>query len=307
MAELLQFHDADSMRKFSRQQRLAGKRIALVPTMGYLHAGHLSLVQAAKDRADIVIASIYVNPTQFSKNEDFGVYPKAREEDHRKLTEMGCAAVFEPSSLYHPGTESKGDASDTCNVIGAGQHSVGAHETFIQVEQLQKGLCGVSRPHFFRGVATIVAKLFNIVEPDVAVFGKKDFQQWRIISRMVRDLDFDIEIVGIATGREADGMAMSSRNALLTSDNRHKAVCISQALKWAESQIVQGDISPSGLQQQVSSRMQEGGGRVDYVSVTDADNLQELQDFVAGQAVLVAVAVFFGAVRLIDNVVAVKQ
>ncbi|KAL3131838.1 hypothetical protein ABBQ38_007551 [Trebouxia sp. C0009 RCD-2024] len=307
MTDLLQFRDASSMRKYSRQQRLAGKRIALVPTMGYLHAGHLSLVQAAKDRADIVIASIYVNPTQFSKNEDFGVYPKAREEDHRKLLEMGCAAVFEPLSLYHPGsgsTEGKGDAS---NVVGAGEHIAGAHETFIEVQQLQKGLCGVSRPHFFRGVATIVAKLFNIVEPDVAVFGKKDYQQWRVICRMVRDLDFDIEIVGVATGREADGMAMSSRNALLTPENRQKAVCISQALKWADGQIAQGCVSPSDIQQEVKARVQQAGGRVDYVSVTDAENLQELMQFEAGQEVLVALAVFFGSVRLIDNVVAVKK
>ena len=242
-----------------------------------------------------------------------------------------------------------------------------------------------SRPNTLR--MQIVAKLFNIVEPDVAVFGKKDFQQWRIICRMVRDLDFDIEIVGIATGREADGMAMSSRNALLTPENRHKALCISEALKvifllifcrayhgiygsckamqnlvrdskiwlgfvqpnipnlpsndlkdhmintlsdgillmhmprlcpcvvkhvgivwvqWAECQIVQADISPSDVQQEVSSRIQQGGGKIDYVSVTDADNLQELRHFIVGQEVLIAVAVFFGAVRLIDNVAVVK-
>ncbi|DBA98444.1 TPA: hypothetical protein ACH3X3_012448 [Trebouxia sp. C0006] len=307
MPELLQFKDASSMRDYSRQQRQAGKRIALVPTMGYLHAGHISLVQAATERADIVIASIYVNPTQFSRNEDFGVYPKAREEDHRKLLAAGCAAVFEPASLYHSGTVSSQGAGDNANVVGAGEHVVGAHETFIQVEQLQKGLCGVSRPHFFRGVATIVAKLFNIVEPDVAVFGKKDYQQWRVICRMVRDLDFDVEVVGIATGREEDGMAMSSRNALLTPEDRQRAVCISQALKWAEEQISHHEATPSGIQHEVTDRITKGGGRVDYVSVTDAENLQELKHFISGQEVLVAIAAFFGSVRLIDNVVTVKQ
>ncbi|KAL0042229.1 hypothetical protein WJX77_006723 [Trebouxia sp. C0004] len=283
MPELLQFKDANSMRDYSRQQRQAGKRIALVPTMGYLHAGHMSLVQAARDRADVVIASIYVNPTQFSRNEDFGVYPKARKDDHRKLLAAGCAAVFEPASLYYSGTVSSDSAGDNANVVGAGEHVVGAHETFIQVEQLQKGLCGVSRPHFFRGVATIVAKLFNIVEPDVAVFGKKDYQQWRVICRMVRDLDFDVEVVGIATGREEDGIAMSSRNALLTPKDRQRAVCISQALKWAEGQISHHEAAPSGIQHEVTDRISKGGGRVDYVSVTDAENLQELKQFVAGQ------------------------
>lgn len=307
MANLEIFTDAINMRKFSRQQRLAGKRIALVPTMGYLHAGHMSLVKAARERADVVIASIYVNPTQFSKNEDFGVYPKAREEDHRKLIEAGCVAVFEPMSLYQPGTGTATNTSDAANVVGAGEHTVGAHETYIQVEQLQKGMCGISRPHFFRGVATIVAKLFNIVEPDVAVFGKKDYQQWRVICRMVRDLDFDIEIVGIATGREPDGMAMSSRNALLTPDNRQKAVCISHALKWAEAAISHQDPAPSDIQQEVADRINKASGRVDYVSVTDAENLQKLERFLPGQDVLVAVAAFFGSVRLIDNVVAARQ
>ncbi|KAF6258680.1 hypothetical protein COO60DRAFT_1517833 [Scenedesmus sp. NREL 46B-D3] len=285
----------EDMRAFSRQQKLAGKTIAFVPTMGYLHEGHLSLIEAAKAHADVVVASIYVNPTQFSANEDFDVYPRNPDSDRLQLQAAGCAAVFEPvGSLYHqvPG------AGDGSNVVGRESGHPDSHETWVTVERLQQGLCAVSRPHFFRGVATVVTKLFHIVEPDVAVFGQKDYQQWRLISRMVRDLDFPIRIIGMPICREADGLAMSSRNARLSPEARSKALSISQALHWAQ-QAVQ--------QLQVRQRITAAGGEVDYVQLRDADNLHEVAD-AAAQATLLAVAAWFpakdkGTVRLIDNMV----
>eukprot|EP00891_Asterochloris_glomerata_P001325 jgi/Astpho2/1325/e_gw1.00024.24.1_t len=301
MAGFQVFPDAASMRVFSRQQRCDGKSIALVPTMGYLHAGHISLIDIARQvaHADVVIASIYVNPTQFAAHEDFGVYPASLEEDHRKLQAAGCVAVFQPASLYAHGQSPTPDSSA---VVGAAQHVPGQHETFIQVEQLQKGLCGVSRPHFFRGVATVVAKLFNIVEPDVAVFGSKDYQQLAVIRRMVRDLDFGIQIVGGPIAREPDGLAMSSRNALLEPSNRQRAVCVSQALQVVLASTSGPAISTQQLQDQIAERIASGGGRVDYVEVVDAAELQRCED-VRSQPTLIAVAAFFGKVRLIDNVV----
>lgn len=178
----------------------------------------------------------------------------------------------------------------------------------LQVERLQKPLCGVSRPHFFRGVATIVAKLFNIVEPDVAVFGRKDYQQWRVICRMVRDLDFPIEVVGMPICREADGLAMSSRNARLSAESRRKALCICSSLQWAQGAVGSGQITmPYDVRQHVCAAIEEAGGKVDYVELVQAENLSTVDD-ASKQPTLLAVAAWFaakdrGTVRLIDNVV----
>ncbi|KAK9809084.1 hypothetical protein WJX72_009131 [[Myrmecia] bisecta] len=291
--------DAESMRAFTRQHRKSGRSVALVPTMGFLHAGHLSLIREAKQHADIVVVSIYVNPTQFAAHEDFGVYPRSVEDDHEKLAHLHVDAVFEPASLY----ARVGNAMDNENVIGAAQRQHGAHETFVEVQQLQKGLCGDSRPHFFRGVATVVAKLFNIVEPDVAVFGQKDYQQWRVICRMVRDLDFPIQIIGVPTEREADGLAMSSRNALLTPQSRQQAPAIYQSLQWAVNAVAEGEASSAGaIKAEIRRRLADAGGVVDYVEVVDAENLNTVEDL-RKQPTLLAVAVKFGSVRLIDNIV----
>jgi len=267
--------------------------------MGYLHDGHLALVEGAKRFADVVVVSIYVNPTQFSVNEDFDVYPRDVEGDREKLRRAGVDAVFEPSSLY----EAAPSSSATSFVVGTGEFIPGGHETYVQVEQLQKVLCGVSRPHFFRGVATVCAKLFNIVEPDVAVFGKKDYQQWRIISTMVRDLDFGVEVVGMPLVREPDGLAMSSRNVRLSPDERQRALCISRGLRTAREAIEGGaQMSPAEVQRDIAGAIQSAGGAVDYVEVLDADNLSPVSGF-AAQDTLIAVAAKFGSVRLIDNTV----
>ncbi|WIA18346.1 hypothetical protein OEZ85_009811 [Tetradesmus obliquus] len=273
--------------------------------MGYLHEGHLSLIEAAKSHADVVVASIYVNPTQFSANEDFDVYPRNPDSDRLQLQAAGCAAVFEPEgSLYHqvPG------AGDGSNVVGRESGHPESHETWVTVERLQQGLCGVSRPHFFRGVATVVTKLFHIVEPDVAVFGQKDYQQWRLITRMVRDLDFPISIIGMPICRENDGLAMSSRNARLSPESRANALSISQAMAWAQQAVAQRQAtSAAAIAAEVRQRITAAGGEVDYVQLRDADNLHEVAD-AAAQATLLAVAAWFpakdrGTVRLIDNMV----
>ncbi|KAG2501049.1 hypothetical protein HYH03_000868 [Edaphochlamys debaryana] len=302
--ELPVFTTAADMRNWVRKQKKSGRKVALVPTMGYLHDAHLSLVKAALEKADVVVASIYVNPTQFAAHEDFDVYPRNADEDRAKLKAVGAHAVFEPESLYVqvPG------ASEGANVVGRETHHPDSHETYVTVERLQKPLCGGSRPHFFRGVCTVVTKLFHICEPDVAVFGRKDYQQFRVISRMVRDLDFPIEVVGVPIGREADGLAMSSRNARLSPESREKALCLSRGLAWAEKAAAEGSVSDSAaVQAHVRGLIEEAGGKVDYVELLHAINLGPVTDL-SSQPVLLALAVHFpakdvGTVRLIDNTV----
>eukprot|EP00879_Flechtneria_rotunda_P008714 GHRR01009128.1.p1 GENE.GHRR01009128.1~~GHRR01009128.1.p1 ORF type:complete len:316 (+),score=79.70 GHRR01009128.1:1132-2079(+) len=300
------FTNKDDVRAFSRKQKRAGNTVAFVPTMGYLHQGHLSLVEAAGNHADIVIASIYVNPTQFSAGEDFDIYPRDPVWDRQQLQKAGCAAIFEPaSSLYY---QVEGQEGDTGNVAGLGTGHVDAHETWVTVERLQQGLCGGSRPHFFRGVATVVTKLFHIVEPDVAVFGQKDYQQWRLICRMVRDLDFPIKVLGMPIAREPDGLAMSSRNARLSPESRKAALSISAALNWAMDAVMERKVTqPKRIVEEVKQQITAAGGQVDYVELRDADNLQPITDL-SQQRTLLAVATWFpakgkGTVRLIDNTV----
>jgi pantoate--beta-alanine ligase len=219
--------DKDSMRKWSRAMRSQGKTIGLVPTMGYLHEGHLSLVRQSLALTDVTVVSIYVNPGQFSPTEDLSTYPSDFSGDLTKLAALsgGKVVVFNPKNLYDYGGETKkinDGGGNGGRVVSCVEEGGLGHETWIRVERLEKGFCGKSRPVFFRGVATIVTKLFNIVEPDVALFGKKDYQQWRIIQRMVRDLNFGIEIVGSDIAREKDGLAMSSRNVRLSDEERQR-------------------------------------------------------------------------------------
>ncbi|GAB4822593.1 hypothetical protein N2152v2_009639 [Parachlorella kessleri] len=257
----------------------------------------------------MVVASIYVNPTQFAAHEDFGVYPRSMEGDLQMLAAAGCVAVFAPKTLYH----SPAAGADTAMVVGAsGEYDPDAHETWVQLEHLSQGLCANSRPHFFRGVCTppapalgvqVVSKLLHIVEPDMAFFGKKDYQQWRIIERMVRDLNFAVEVVGMPIIREADGLAMSSRNALLTPANRHLAPCIYRGLTAAKQAAESGAVtSAEQLQKQVAAAISEHTGKVDYVEVVDAKTLRPVQGLHSGRLVLIAVAAHFGSVRLIDNI-----
>ncbi|RLN39714.1 hypothetical protein C2845_PM01G48720 [Panicum miliaceum] len=271
--------DKAAMRAWARRRRAEGKAVALVPTMGFLHDGHLSLGSVAAAAASAsgpvaVVVSIYVNPSQFAPTEDLATYPSDLAGDLRKLAATGAvAAVFCPPYLY----------------VRAGAGGSG-HETWIRVERLEKGLCGSSRPVFFRGVATVVAKLFNIVEPDIAVFGKKDYQQWRVICRMVRDLDFAIDIIGSEIVREADGLAMSSRNAL----------SIHRSLVNAKTAALNGNNHSQQIKDQIVQTLAEAGGQVDYVEIVEQESSVALERM--DRPAAICVAAWFGKVRLIDNI-----
>ena len=255
--------------------------LGLVPTMGALHAGHLSLVRAAKVRCEIVAVSIFVNPTQFGPTEDLAKYPRSFEADCAALEKESVDVVFAPSveEMY-----SKGEA------------------TWVTVEGLSERLDGRSRPGHFRGVTTVVAKLFHIIEPDVAFFGQKDAAQLAVIRRMVRDLNFPVEIVGCPIVREADGLAMSSRNVYLSADERQRALALNRCLNAVEAAFRAGETSISRLREAAHEMIaREAGVRLDYLEIVDPDSLEPV-DRIA-QATLVAVAAYVGATRLIDNIV----
>ncbi|MFN7563498.1 MAG: pantoate--beta-alanine ligase [Prosthecobacter sp.] len=262
-----------------------GTRCVFVPTMGALHEGHAALIRAARElagQAGNVIVSIFVNPTQFGPGEDFSKYPRTLIEDLGLCRDNGADAIFAPKAedLY------------------LADRSIQLFET-----SLSKTLCGASRPGHFDGVCTIVAKLFNLVQPDDAVFGKKDYQQLAIIRRLVRDLDFNVVIHGIETVREADGLAMSSRNRYLTEEERAQAPVLRAALmKAREAYVKGGERDGKALQRLVLDQIaaEAPAGRVDYVEVVDAATLQTPTE--ATELVLIAVAVFFGSARLIDNI-----
>ncbi|KAI5077537.1 hypothetical protein GOP47_0007923 [Adiantum capillus-veneris] len=309
--------EKNEMREWSRAMKRAGKRVALVPTMGSLHAGHLSLVQRAKQLADVVVVSIYVNPSQFSPTEDFGQYPRDVQGDLNKLQPFCVDAVFNPHDLYvrdanQSGTgllesttkssqQAPNETIDDKRELNLKRQEGGhGHETWVRVEKLELPLCGRSRPGFFRGVATVVTKLFNIIEPDVALFGKKDYQQWRVICRMVRDLDFAIEIIGCDLQREEDGLAMSSRNVYLSSAERLQALSISRSLMQVKEAVLNGIVDVSSLVSLVKQEITSAFGRVDYIEISEQESLRPLQ-FVDCPAVL-CVAAWFGRVRLIDNI-----
>ncbi|KAL8530183.1 hypothetical protein ACS0TY_007301 [Phlomoides rotata] len=300
----------DQMREWSRSVRARGKRIGLVPTMGYLHEGHLSLIQESKKHTEVTVVSIYVNPGQFSPNEDLSTYPSDFLGDIHKLMNIagGVDVVFHPQNLYDYGhsdglTSSNNKVKDNDQlegkVVSCVENSGMCHETWIRVEKLEKGLCGNSRPVFFRGVATIVAKLFNIVDPDVAVFGKKDYQQWRIIQRMVRDLDFGIRIIGADLLRDDDGLAKSSRNVRLSPQEREKALSISKSLFNAKTGAENGQVDCGVLKDSVIRAIHDAGGKVDYAEIVDQESLEAIEEI--KRPAVFCIAAWFGDVRLIDN------
>jgi pantoate--beta-alanine ligase len=262
--------------------RAGGSRVAFAPTMGALHEGHLALVREARARAPFVAVSIFVNPTQFGPNEDFGRYPRDLDGDVRKLAGEGVSLVFAPEAgaMYPQG-----------------------EQTRVRVGALAEPLCGRFRPGHFEGVATVVAKLFAIVGPCVAVFGKKDYQQLTILRRMAKDLFFPVEIVGHAIVREADGLAMSSRNAYLSAEERARALAISRGLAAAVRAFEGGEQSARALEAIAREPVQAAATSIDYVEARDADSLAPFADGARVERALLAVACRIGATRLIDNVV----
>lgn len=276
--------DTHSLREQLSQLRSGGKKVALVPTMGNLHEGHLTLVREAKKRADIVVVSIFVNPMQFERADDLNNYPRTLEQDTNRLEQEGVDIVFTPTpKIMYPAGLDK--------------------QTFVEVPGLSQMLEGASRPGHFRGVATIVAKLFNIVQPDVACFGEKDYQQLAMIRQMVNDLCMNIEIHGVATVREPDGLAMSSRNGLLTTTERQQAPAVAETMYWIAQQISNSACDSSTLIQQASERLLSAGLKPDEIFIRDAKTLQPLNDN-STQAVILMSA-FLGKARLIDNKVAI--
>ena len=269
------------MQEFSRQARLNGKRIGVVPTMGFLHSGHTSLIDRARAEADVLIVTLFVNPAQFAPNEDLDTYPKDFKRDRELCEAHGADVLFAPTpdEMYYP------DQS-----------------VWINEEKLSQKLCGASRPVFFRGVCTVVAKLFNITLPDFAVFGQKDAQQALIIKRMVRDLNFPVEIIIGALVREKNGMAMSSRNRYLSKDERRNALSISQALHKVERDIVKFHINDKEkIMTAISRQIENSGGEIDYVAIYDANTLDDVSE--KSKKILIACAATFGKARLIDNIV----
>ncbi len=274
------FTDKELMRRWSRGVRAAGETVALVPTMGALHEGHLRLVELAAAEADRVVVSIYVNPTQFDRPEDLAKYPRTLHTDLKALEGTSCKAVFAPTEMYLPGST-----------------------TWVTVEGLTDHLCGRTRPGHFRGVTTIVSKFLNVVEPDVAIFGNKDYQQRRVLEQMVRDQDLAIRVVAAPTVREPDGLAMSSRNTRLTPEARAHAVAIPRALEAARAAYDQGERRVAALLAAARTALVAAGATIDYVDVADDRTLVPLapEEQLVAPAVL-AIAAFFGGVRLIDNV-----
>jgi pantoate--beta-alanine ligase len=267
------------MREWSEWQRRQRQRIVFVPTMGFLHEGHLCLVRDARTRGDRVVVSIFVNPAQFAPGEDFNAYPRDFERDRRLLAAEGVDVLFAPSvgELYPAGAE-----------------------TFVEVEKMSLPLCGAARPGHFRGVATVVTKLFNIVRPHAAIFGEKDYQQLQLIRRLVRDLNLEVEIIGHPIVRAADGLALSSRNVYLTAEERQAALCLSRSLCKAARLVRRGERSAGAITRLVTKELLgEPLAKVEYVKVCDAETLDEI-DEVRDPAVL-ALAVRIGKARLIDN------
>ena len=269
------------MQAFSLKAKQRGKTIGLVPTMGYLHEGHLSLVEAAKKKGEITVVSIFVNPLQFSPSEDLARYPRNLARDKKLLKNFAVDVLFVPAaSLLCPGD----------------------FKTFVELEALSKKLCGHSRPTHFRGVTTIVAKLFNLVLPDFAFFGEKDFQQQVIIKKMARDLNFPVQIISLPTIREFDGLAMSSRNQYLTPKERESAAILYRALILAKQEIEKGERDPRRLLLRLRSLIgTEPSIRIDYIAMVDPQSLEDKKKIEG--SVLIALAAYLGKARLIDNII----
>jgi pantoate--beta-alanine ligase len=267
------------MREWSEAERRAGRRVVLVPTMGALHEGHLSLVREGIKKGERTVVSLFVNPAQFGPNEDLATYPRDFARDREMLEKENVDILFHPpaAEIYPDG-----------------------YQTYIDVEKLGPLLCGEFRPGHFRGVATVVAKLFNIVRPHAAIFGEKDYQQLQLIRRMTKDLNFDVEVAGYPTVREQDGLAMSSRNVYLSRQERAAALSLSRSLKQAESLVRQGERESERIVAAVRAEIEEEPlARIEYARVCDPETLEEVAT-VKGAAVL-ALAVRVGEARLIDN------
>lgn len=260
--------------------RQNGKRIAFVPTMGNLHAGHLSLVARARELADHVVVSIFVNPLQFGQGEDLETYPRTPYEDAEKLQQVGVDLLFRPQEV---------------EVYPRGREEL----TFVEVPGISEILCGASRPGHFRGVATVVAKLFNMVQPDVACFGEKDYQQLTVLRRMVDDLNIPVKVVGVPSVREADGLAMSSRNGYLSTEERRTAPQLYQCLQEVATRLRNGERDWPQLEQQACERLILAGFRPDYVSIRRAADLANPEE--ENISLVVLGAAFLGTTRLIDN------
>lgn len=269
------------MKEFSANAKAAGKKIAFVPTMGALHDGHLSLIDKAKSLADVVVVSVFVNPTQFGPNEDYDKYPRQLEADVAKCEEHAADVVFapSPSDIYAP------DAS-----------------TFVSEEQISQNLCGKSRPKHFRGVTTVVSILFNIVKPDFGVFGEKDAQQVSIIERMVRDLFMDVEIVRAPIVREQSGLALSSRNKYMTQAERDGATRIRKSLLAGKALVDEGCTNIDRVKALVINTLADPKTRIIYVEIVDAKTSLPVSELAKGKC-RISLAVWYGQTRLIDNIV----
>ena len=271
----------NAMQRRSSVLRQAGNTIALVPTMGFLHEGHLSLVDIAREKADIVVMSIFVNPTQFGEGEDFDDYPRDFERDLSLAQDRGVDVIFQPSAeeMYPEN-----------------------YRTYVEVEELSNHLCGASRPSHFRGVTTIVSKLFNIVQPAIAVFGQKDAQQGFIIKRMVRDLNFPLEIVLGPIIREEDGLAMSSRNTYLSDQERRQAIVLFEGLQTAKKMVESGEVDSNIIIREIRSMLDTKPDITeDYIDIVDLEQLAPIGHI--HQPALIAVAAYAGTTRLIDNII----
>lgn len=274
------FADIAELREQIAQLKREQRRIAFVPTMGNLHEGHLTLMRKARENADVVVASIFVNPMQFERADDLNNYPRTLDDDLSKLTAEGVDLVFTPTPevMYPQGIDK---------------------QTFVEVPGISHMLEGASRPGHFRGVSTIVTKLFNIVQPDVACFGEKDYQQLALIRQMVSDLAMNIEIIGVPTVREMDGLAMSSRNGYLTMDERQRAPVLAKTMRWMNSAIRGGRDDYPSIIEDASDQLRAAGLQPDEIFIRDAHSLQAINES-STQAVILMSA-FLGKARLIDN------
>ncbi|TDQ39354.1 pantoate--beta-alanine ligase [Thiopseudomonas denitrificans] len=270
-----------ALREQVRQARLNGRRIAFVPTMGNLHAGHMSLIATARQHADFVVASIFVNPLQFGPNEDLDSYPRTLAADQDKLAAAGCALLFTPTdALMYPN--------------GMDNHCL------VHVPEVSEGLCGGSRPGHFDGVATVVTKLFNMVQPDLAVFGEKDYQQLTVIRKMVSELNIPVQIIGAPIVRDSDGLALSSRNGYLDAAQRKTAPALHGCLQQSVARIRSGRRDYAALLQQAAQELTEAGMQPDYLELREADSLQPAN--ADSRRLVMLAAAFLGNTRLIDNI-----
>jgi pantoate--beta-alanine ligase len=269
------------VKEYVKELRKRGKSIGFVPTMGYLHAGHISLVQESVRRCDCTVVSIFVNPAQFAPNEDFNKYPRNIQRDIELLKKEGVDLIFIP---------------------GDGEMFPEGYKTYVVVKNLQDRLCGISRPDFFKGVCTIVLKLFNIVTPDISFFGQKDAQQAVILKKMACDLNLDVKVEAMPIIREKSGLALSSRNEYLDKKQKKAAICLSRSLARARKVVEAGEKNAARVLKRIKTEIEsEPLARIDYIEIVDSENLQSLKQI--KDKTLIAVAVFINNVRLIDNII----